>query len=136
MSCMALHMRIILENLLPVLLIGSHIQKGFAKRLPPYFVCPFELDLARDRLTLEPYLARSHAFSVQYDRERKLQCDIDRGLPQLLLRQPSSLTYYFVFHHFSGLYMCDIDSPTACVSRGLPTELLFLFLVPGLNIFC
>ena len=52
-----------------------------------------------------------------------------RGLPQLLLRQPSRLTFYFVVHHFSGLYMCDIDSPTACVSRGLPTELLFF--IPG-----
>ena len=52
-----------------------------------------------------------------------------RGLPQLQLQQPSPLTYYFVFHHFLGLYMCDIDSSTACVSRGLPTELLFF--IPG-----
>ena len=33
-SRIALHLRVILENLLPVLLIGSRIQKGFTKRLP------------------------------------------------------------------------------------------------------
>ena len=33
-SRIALHLRVILENLLPVLLIGSRIQKGSANRLP------------------------------------------------------------------------------------------------------
>ena len=46
--------------------------------LLPYLGCPFEPDLTRGRLTLKPYIARSHTYSVQHDRERKFQRDIDK----------------------------------------------------------
>lgn len=104
--------------------------------LLPYLGCPFEPDLTRGRLTLKPYIARSHTYSVQHDRERKFQRDIDKRAAAIL-RQPSPLTYYFVFHHFSGLYMCDIDSFTACRSSGLPApKSSFLSMFSGLNISC
>ena len=134
MSHMALQMRAIPENLLPVLLIGSFgrcIQKEYTKRLPALHELLSCLSWSSSSTWPQVVWPSSPIWSEVIHPLYSMTLNSSysetsiRGLPQLQLQQPSPLTYYFVFHHFLGLYICDIDSPTACVSRGLPTELLF-----------